>query len=153
MVNATGDSTSRLDRFLTIEGLIEKWSINGQFMDNKVISDHCPMMIGASHLDWGPKTFKFFSMWIDHPNFLPLVEETGSSTNINGKKLFVFKEKLKLLKSKLKLWNLEVVGKVNLGVEEATNDLNLLDQFMANDVISPSMGLRDRRIEAQNQVS
>lgn len=65
----------------------------------------------------------------------------------------MFKEKLKLLKSKLKQWNLEVVGRVNLGVEEATNDLNLLDQFMANDVISPSMGLRDRRIEAQNQVS
>ncbi|KAI5440062.1 hypothetical protein KIW84_025427 [Lathyrus oleraceus] len=74
--NATGDSMSRLNRFLTIEGLIEKWSINGQFMGNKVISDHCPVMIGASHLDWGPKTFKFFSMWIGHPNFLPLVEET-----------------------------------------------------------------------------
>lgn len=58
--------------------------------------------------------------------------------------MFVFKDKLNLLKSKLKPWNLEIFGKLNLKVDEAIKYLNLLDQSVENEVISPSPCLRDQ---------
>lgn len=45
----------------------------------------------------------------------------------------MLKEKFKLLESKLRIWNHEVFGKVDLGMKEAVLELNGLDQIKAND--------------------
>lgn len=59
----------------------------------------------------------FFSTWLEHLNFLSLVEEVWTSANIQGQKLFIYKEKLKLLNLRLKAWNVEVFGNFDLQVE------------------------------------
>lgn len=45
----------------------------------------------------------------------------------------MLKEKFKLLEAKLRIWNHEVSGKVDLGMKEAVLELNGLDQIEAND--------------------
>lgn len=72
--NMVGDSMSRLDSFLISEGFTNKLGRKCQSIDNRNISDHCPISIKSSKFNWGPKSFKIFMAWIEHPNFLPLVE-------------------------------------------------------------------------------
>lgn len=96
-----------LDRFLISDHLIDKLGLKGQFVGDRSISDHLPIWIKSNKLNWGPKSFKLFSFWMDHPDFVPIIEKDWNSFNSHGKKMFIFKEKLKLLKSSLKLWNSE----------------------------------------------
>ncbi|XP_058768344.1 uncharacterized protein LOC131642077 [Vicia villosa] len=125
------DSMSRLDRFILSEGLIDLWGIKGQFVENRSIMDHCPIAIRASVLNWGPKPFKFFTAWTKHPSFLPLVKEVWSSSVIQGRKIFCFKEKLKILKARLRVWNAEVFGMQDFQIDLAFKELSDSDLLAA----------------------
>lgn len=98
---------STLDRFLISDHWIDKLGLKGQFVSDRSISNNLPIWIKSNKLNWGPKSFKLFSFWMDHPDFVPIVEKDWNSFNSHGKKMFIFKEKLKLLKFSLKLWNSE----------------------------------------------
>ncbi|XP_058754054.1 uncharacterized protein LOC131627226 [Vicia villosa] len=52
--------------------------------------------------------------------------------DIRGKHGFILKEKLRILKVKLKTWNREVFGVLDLKVDKAVSTLNDLDLFVAN---------------------
>lgn len=64
--------------------------------------------------NWGPKSFKFFNVWIDHEDFMPCVEKFWNLVEVNGKTTFVLEEKMKLLKTILRRWNKEVFGHLDL---------------------------------------
>lgn len=49
---ADGRTMSRIDRFLLSEGLITKWNINAQWIGDRDISDHCPIWLVSSNLNW-----------------------------------------------------------------------------------------------------
>ncbi|XP_045810036.1 uncharacterized protein LOC123904409 [Trifolium pratense] len=101
--SADSKSMSRIDHFLLSEGFIDKGGISGQWIGNHDISDHCPIWLLCSNLDWGPKPFKFNNCWTRHLEFNSFVTNLWRNLNINGKKAFVIKEKLKLLKEGLKV--------------------------------------------------
>lgn len=82
--------------------------------------------------NWGSKPFKFFKCWFNHEGFLPFIEEVWNSLEIRGKPGFVLKEKLYLLKNKIKLLNKEVLGIVDLEVNNSISSLRALDSLVAN---------------------
>ncbi|GAU28116.1 hypothetical protein TSUD_295530 [Trifolium subterraneum] len=82
--NADGSAMSRLDRFLLSDGFIEKGGISNQWIGDCDISDHCPIWLVCSKLDWGPKPFKFNNCWLQHPNFIPFVAETWKNLEVKG---------------------------------------------------------------------
>lgn len=90
----------------------------------------------------------FLSAWIDHPDFLPLVEDVWSDGNIEGRKLFIFKEKLKLLKNRLKVWNTKVFGKLDLKVDKFVRYLYMLDSLVVNESGFINIETYDRRRDA-----
>lgn len=47
--------------------------------------------------------------WLHHADFKAFVSEWWGKFNVQGMKAFVVKEKLKLLKEKLRVWNKEVM--------------------------------------------
>lgn len=47
--------------------------------------------------------------------------------DFEGKRAFVIKDKLKMMKVKLRWWNTEVFGWVDLHLEKAVSDLNLIE--------------------------
>lgn len=53
-----------------------------------------------------------------------------SSIEISGKGAFVFKEKLKVLKGRLKWWYKEISGWLDLKVDLRVSDLNELDRIL-----------------------
>ncbi|GAU39170.1 hypothetical protein TSUD_372700 [Trifolium subterraneum] len=53
---------------------------------------------------------------------------------IKGKKAFVLKEKLKILKEKLKTWNREVFGNLDLNIDKIAKELNEIEDLAANGI-------------------
>lgn len=85
-----------------------------QIMGRKDISDHSLVWIKLSNLEWGPKPFKVFNAWFLHKDFLCFIKSSWESFQVQGNKYFVIKEKFRLLKERLKWWNENVFGWVDL---------------------------------------
>ncbi|XP_058785067.1 uncharacterized protein LOC131659978 [Vicia villosa] len=66
-INSNGTASSRLDRFLLSEEIVQSWNVMAQRFGNRDISDHRPIWILTNKLNWGPKPFKVFKPWFEHP--------------------------------------------------------------------------------------
>ena len=64
------------------------------------------------------KPFTLFNFWINHPEFLPLVEEVWADRVVDFP-MFQLVTKLKRLKMRLKAWNLEAFSGISDKVKEA----------------------------------
>ncbi|GAU33402.1 hypothetical protein TSUD_20950 [Trifolium subterraneum] len=138
--SADGNAISRLDRFLLSDNFIEKEEVAGQWIGNHDISDHCPIWLMCSNLNWGPKPFKVNNCWLEHSEFKLFVEKTWEKLNIRGKKAFVIKEKLKRLKEELRGWNREVFSILDLNIEKTVKELNEVEGLVGNDGVNSVMG-------------
>lgn len=58
--------------------------------------------------------------------------EKCNNFRVDGKNAYVVKEKFKLMWKELKFWNKGVFGWLDLGIENAVNDLNELDDNAAD---------------------
>ncbi|CAI8597259.1 unnamed protein product [Vicia faba] len=119
--NLEGGACSRLDRFLISWELCDLWKIKEIMVGEWSLLDHYPLLLVGNHVDWGPNPFKLFKCSFDHEEFLPFVENVWNYMVIRGKAGFILKEKLCILKSKLKLWNKEVFGVLDLNVDKAAS--------------------------------
>ncbi|KAJ9561857.1 hypothetical protein OSB04_007017 [Centaurea solstitialis] len=64
-MSADGSKLSKLDRFLVTPNLI--------LVLPKLHSDHSPLLLRGSSLDFGPTYFKFFNSWLGDPSLTSLV--------------------------------------------------------------------------------
>ncbi|XP_058784290.1 uncharacterized protein LOC131659066 [Vicia villosa] len=78
--------------------------------------------------DWGPRPFKFNNEWFALDSFIPFVEKEWKALKVEERGDFILKEKLRLLKDKLKMWNREVFGEIDLEIEEGVRDINIADE-------------------------
>lgn len=119
-----GSAMSRLDMFRLYESWISLWSLSALWVSERDISDHCPIMLKGEVNNWGPKPFRFNNCWLQHCDFKPFVEKSLSELHVSGWKIFGFKEKLKLLKLKLKEWNVELFGFLDEQIAKFVAGLN-----------------------------
>ncbi|XP_058726433.1 uncharacterized protein LOC131597778 [Vicia villosa] len=110
--SSDGGSKSRLDRFLVSSNIVNLWGVVAQKIGDKDISDHFPIWLVVDKMDWGPKPFKFNNEWFHHKDFIDFVEKEWRGMLIQGRGDFVLKEKIRLLKFKLRWWNSNVFGKI-----------------------------------------
>nr|GEZ48372.1 RNA-directed DNA polymerase, eukaryota [Tanacetum cinerariifolium] len=96
---------SKIDRFLISEGLLDLFPhLSGLCLD-RYLSDHRPLIMFESKLDYGPVPFRVFHSWFKMEGFDKFVEDTWDSMNVmdsNG--LIHMKKKLQLLKNAIKCW-------------------------------------------------
>ncbi|XP_058741524.1 uncharacterized protein LOC131613903 [Vicia villosa] len=97
-ISSNGNARSRLDRILLSEGIIESWKVVAQMSGKRDISDHRPIWIKSSNLNWGPKPFKVFHAWYEHKEFMKFVDMEWNLGDIIGTSAFVLKEKFKRLR-------------------------------------------------------
>ncbi|EOY14430.1 Uncharacterized protein TCM_033819 [Theobroma cacao] len=65
---------SKLDRFLVdVEWLNGSQELVQQCLPSS-LSDHCPVILRHSEMEWEPKPFKIFNFWMDEQSFQELVE-------------------------------------------------------------------------------
>ncbi|XP_058768539.1 uncharacterized protein LOC131642278 [Vicia villosa] len=129
-IKPNGKACSRLDRILLSEELVSIWGVVAQETGLRNISDHKPVWLKSSRLDWGPKVFKVNSCWFDHKEFKEFVEKEWNLLKFKGSKAFTLKEKFKRLRDKLRWWNTNVFGWVDLKIEENAKDLNSMEESM-----------------------
>jgi exonuclease III len=141
--SADGKSMSRIDRFLLSDGFVTKYDITGQWIGDRDISDHCPVWLLSSSVNWGPKPFRVINGWLEHPEFLSFVQNAWKSFEVHGKKAYVLKEKLKLLRDRLRNWNREVSGYLDLNIEKTVNDINNIENLFGGDDEEAELTRRD----------
>eukprot|EP00253_Pinus_taeda_P034616 PITA_34616 len=122
---------SRLDRFLISESII----MDGITAESDILpnggSDHWPISL-IVEVQGTPrnKPFRFEKFWLDHPNFLEMVEKWWSEPlEVRGSKMFNLQKRLKAPKEKIKDWNKTVFG--NIFQEKAILE-NKLEQIYTN---------------------
>ncbi|GKU91868.1 hypothetical protein SLEP1_g5682 [Rubroshorea leprosula] len=125
--HSNGTSMSRLDRFLVSEEWLLNWEDVRQWGLKGSISDHCPILLKNQKVDWGPKPFKFFDVWMEQPGFEKLIHDSWSSTKIHGWKGYILKEKLKRLKGALKNWSRNYMVEVDKKICIAEDKIAELD--------------------------
>ncbi|KAL2905738.1 hypothetical protein RDABS01_004448, partial [Bienertia sinuspersici] len=87
------------------------------------ISDHCPMIITADEKDGqGKKPFKYFSMWVNAPDYKERIKRVWSK-EITGTLMFQVVQKLKEVKKELKELNNKSFNGIQARTEEAYSAL------------------------------
>ncbi|XP_058763699.1 uncharacterized protein LOC131637125 [Vicia villosa] len=125
-----GKSMSRIDRFIISDKVVNDWGVIGQRIGDRDVSDHCPIWLEVDTKNWGPKPFKFNNEWFSCSSFYDFVEKEWNSFKVEGRGDFVLKQKLFLLKGRLKWWNKEVFGKKDLEIQEEVNEINHRDLLL-----------------------
>ncbi|KAF9617933.1 hypothetical protein IFM89_039226 [Coptis chinensis] len=95
----------------------------------RLCSDHAPL-IGWHESIPKPRNapFKFFNMWLSHPNFMALVKNSWEEY-IEGHELFILAQKLKRLKDAIKNWNKHSFGHLGSKISLETKNLEELQQM------------------------
>ncbi|KAL8497360.1 hypothetical protein ACS0TY_020881 [Phlomoides rotata] len=132
-----GTCKSKLDQLLVNTNWLNKWP--GQILreGKRALSDHVPIFIEGSNKDWGPRPFKFFNQWIQHPGYKELIEKVWSTSTKQGWASFVIKEKLKEVKTELKSWSKEIFQGLDRRIEVKKEEVERLD------LIDDTFGLED----------
>ncbi|GLT59681.1 hypothetical protein SLA2020_324880 [Shorea laevis] len=123
-----GQATSKLDRFLVSESFLQSFQNVDQRGLQRSLSDHCPIMLQTRVENWGPKPFRTIDSWLTHPEFEQFVKERWNSFEVRGWGGYRLKEKLKMLKKELRIWNKEVFGVIDNRIEEAKETIKLIDE-------------------------
>ncbi|XP_058784197.1 uncharacterized protein LOC131658967 [Vicia villosa] len=126
-ISGDGKSKSRIDRFLISNNVISSWGVVGQWIGKRDISDHCPVWLMVDKEDWGPKPFKFNNEWFNHNHFFDFVKKEWDDIKFQGRGDYVLKEKLRLIKERLRWWEKNIFGKIDLEIEENVKELNKWD--------------------------
>lgn len=103
---------SRLDRFLVPTDWLDLFPDCAQRMLARPISDHCPLLLETGIEFWGPPSFKFEIMWLSEKGFSDVVKEWRDTFFISGWIGYQLTQKLKFLKTKLKIWRKKVFGSI-----------------------------------------
>jgi len=95
---ADGSAKNRLDRVLVSEEWLQVWPTSKQYVQARVVSDHCAIMVKSWLKDWDPKPFKTIDAWLKEPGFKNLVKEKWKAYEVQGNDISM----LGLLVSKFK---------------------------------------------------
>ncbi|GJX81979.1 putative RNA-directed DNA polymerase, eukaryota, reverse transcriptase zinc-binding domain protein [Tanacetum coccineum] len=128
-MNKAETKLSKLDRFLiTKDVLFSTPDIRITALDH-LWSDHTPIFLHVSKLDFGPTLVKFYNSWLLRDDFDDIVKSAWSNleTNNDGRILMPH-EKLRSLKSTIKQWQVNVRINDRSQKQKAMLDLKFIDK-------------------------
>ncbi|GJY18718.1 RNA-directed DNA polymerase, eukaryota [Tanacetum coccineum] len=99
---------SKVDRFLISKGLLVLFPFLTGFCLDRHLSDHRPILMSESYLDYGPTPFRMFHSWFKQKGFVKFVEDSWNSIHIiESNSMIYLKKKFQLLKYVIKDWSKE----------------------------------------------
>ncbi|GKA30033.1 RNA-directed DNA polymerase, eukaryota [Tanacetum coccineum] len=124
---------SKLDRFLISENLLISCPNITAITLDRYLSDHRPILLRESWLDYGPIPFRFYHHWIEVDGFSNFVVDTwkGASGN-NSNAMCSLMMKLKFLKVKIREWNKKNLNITKSGKDKFKEVLKTLDAKIDN---------------------
>jgi len=130
---------------LVSEEWLQKWSMSKQYVQPREVSDHCAIVVKSLVKDWNPKSIRTIDLWLMERGFKDLVKDKWMSYAVHGNGISKLKDKLKMLKSDLKVGNYEVFGHLNSNKERILKEIEDLDCQDANGVLEENA--RSKRME------
>lgn len=112
---------SRLDRFLISESIM----LHSLYMEGNILpirgSNHWPVQLHFTNMIKPQnRPFRFKRFWIDHTTFMQNIQSWWTQTSVKSDNImYIFQQKLKSVKTKLKCWNKNTFG----NIFEAKKDL------------------------------
>ncbi|GKE27718.1 RNA-directed DNA polymerase, eukaryota [Tanacetum coccineum] len=131
---------SKLDRFLISENLQNNCPNITAITLDRFLSDHRPILLRESVLDYGPIPFKFYHHWLDSEGFDKFVEDNWRGAPVvasNAMSGFVYK--LKYLKVKIREWSKCNKRDTKSGKSSLQDELHVLDSVIDSGVISDDL--------------
>ncbi|GKB98887.1 transposon TX1 [Tanacetum coccineum] len=116
-VSDDGLKFSKLDQFLLNEEFCNLWGNLSVVALDRKLSDHCPIVLKDIDLDFGPKPFRAFDIWLEEKDIGLVVEEAWKMEIKSKRADCQFRDKLKNVKVALKMWSKERFGVVNEKIE------------------------------------
>lgn len=117
-----GGKKSRLDRaFANI-----KWAKKGNWELKATIkrnSDHRGILLSDSGLNWGPRPFRIFNVWLKEHSLFPLIEKRINEGNWKGNVQAI----LKNIKEITREWNLGINENIHVRIENLESKIAELE--------------------------
>ncbi|GKB43987.1 RNA-directed DNA polymerase, eukaryota [Tanacetum coccineum] len=127
----TATKMSKLDRFLISEGLLVLFPYLMGLCLDRHLSDHRPIVMNESFLDYGPTPFRMFHYWFKMERFDKFVEKSWKSMNlIESNVMICLKKKFQLLKYTIKDWSKENKAKLNVTKGDVQKKLSEVDKIL-----------------------
>nr|GEZ25781.1 RNA-directed DNA polymerase, eukaryota [Tanacetum cinerariifolium] len=120
---------SKLDRFLISEGLLVNLPYISALCLDKHLSDHMPILLCELNVDYEPTSFCFFRSWFSRKGFDKMVEDPWKNyDNMSSNSILNLMNKLRSLKSAIKLWLSEDNKMSNANKQSILSRLIVLDK-------------------------
>ena len=142
-----GTSRSKLDRFLLSPEWLDRWPTTIQSTLPRNFSDHCPILLRSSSVDWGPKPFRILDCWMLDKSFKDTVSKCWTSSQIAGWGGYALKEKIKSLKQALKKWNKDHFGDTFKRVKRFEEELNKLEEETSHRQLTTHEGMHLKHLQ------
>ena len=97
-----------------------------------MVSDHCPVILDTTPPSWGPTPFHFENRWLHHRSFSSDFAKWWIELAPSGWEGHKFMTKLKLIKEKMKKWNVDVFGDSRLKKQSFLRRIKELDTLEAS---------------------
>nr|XP_043615970.1 uncharacterized protein LOC122587876 [Erigeron canadensis] len=123
-------NSSKIDHILMFPGFMNKWPTASFTSLPRSLSDHRPLILTTSDVDFGPPPFRLFSSWSLKPGFDQVVQNSLSTGIFFGKPGQILNSKLKKLKPDIKRWIREISTQENQETQSLQDQLESLDQII-----------------------
>ncbi|GJZ86203.1 RNA-directed DNA polymerase, eukaryota, reverse transcriptase zinc-binding domain protein [Tanacetum coccineum] len=106
-ISGRGDKLSKLDRFLISKDSTPYFQNFSALVLDSLISDHRPIVLKPSTLDFGPTPFKFYNSWLFDNRIRELVSQFWEKhrAEVGSNPIIDFKNKMKALKPIIREWS------------------------------------------------
>ncbi|RVW73021.1 hypothetical protein CK203_057450 [Vitis vinifera] len=125
--NRGGRMNSNMRRFLFNEGWDNHFGDVRQCVLPRPVSDHFPILLDVGGGRRGPSPFRFENMWLKVEGVKELMKSWWEGVSFNGSASFILAEKIKVLKVKLKEWNRDSFGRIELRKNVALEQVQFWD--------------------------
>ncbi|GJW05906.1 RNA-directed DNA polymerase, eukaryota [Tanacetum coccineum] len=143
----SGSKMSKLDRFLISEGLISIFPSLAAICLDRRLSDHRPILLRESSVDYGPTPFRVFHSWFTKDGFDNLIADTWNNLSImETNKISLLRKKFQALKAIIKNWSRDEMLKASAVRHSAQSRISELDKLIDkglsnNDIINERISL------------
>eukprot|EP00253_Pinus_taeda_P001787 PITA_01787 len=139
---------ARLDRFLVQTSFLTCGLTASSKIFPNSTSDHKPIILELStEENLGPIPFRFSSLWLQHEGFQEMVSEVWKRP-VQGSPFYVWEEKLRRLKRRLKDWA-RTLKSPSSNIKEAMDNLAIHQMSMENTEVTQD--LLQREIDLQKE--
>jgi hypothetical protein len=144
MVGGNRHTEKRLDRVVCNQPWMDLCCVSTVSSLTKLRSDHFPLLFEfqISNISQASQ-FKFMKMWSLHPDCSDLISDCWN-TMVVGCPMFILTQKLKNLKTKLKVWNKENFGNVHELVSNAEMKLQQIQSLIQENGHSDALLLEEK---------